>query len=190
MTQYMEPGSSWTSLDFRLLKAGLKGGGHWGDLEESPVNQLLKPKTFRVEFEPCGPCDPCVETNEVPCKTIVIPKKTVTWDLAKKEKDLEEGEIDESDDETVDDETVDDDESVELVEPTQVLYPHIEFSIDDGDVSPQIWRPEKHGYCLFCNYKIHSNPPSHFNDQQRKHCCAWCETSKGRGHGQHCQRCP
>ena len=141
-----------------------------------------------------------IDETAVEVIPIVTPKKTVTWggvvtktivilegndeieEIIKKvfklridpdivkPKILEEGEIDED-------------------EPEQVLYPQIEFSIDDDERPPAIWRPAEHGYCLFCDFKIHSNPPPHFTPQQRKHCCGWCETSLGRGHGQHCQRC-
>ena len=95
---------------------------------------------------------------------------------------LEEGEIDE-------DEVEDEVFEVEVIEPVQVLYPQIEFSIEDDERPPPIWRPTEHGYCLFCDYQVHSNPPPHFTEQQRKHCCGWCQTSLGRGHGPHCQRC-
>jgi hypothetical protein len=86
-------------------------------------------------------------------------------------KELEDGEIEE-----------------EIEEPRP--YANIEFSIEDDERPPPIWRPSEHGYCLFCDYKVHSNPPEHFTDTQRKHCCGWCATSLGRGHGEHCQRCP
>jgi hypothetical protein len=109
----------------------------------------------------------------------LIKPKTVRFiiELPKVKVVLEEGEIDEDEDE------------VEVEEVEQVLYPQIEFSIDDEERPPPIWRPTEHGYCLFCEYQVHSNPPPHFTEQQRKHCCGWCQTSLGRGHGPHCQRC-
>ena len=69
----------------------------------------------------------------------------------------------------------------EATAPANILEP-----IVDDDVSPQIWRPQEHGYCLNCNFKIHPNPPPHFTEEQRKFCCGWCSTSLGRGHGGHC----
>ena len=69
----------------------------------------------------------------------------------------------------------------EATAPDNILEP-----ITDDDVSPQIWRPQEHGYCLNCNFKIHPNPPAHFTKEQRNYCCGWCSTSLGRGHGGHC----
>jgi hypothetical protein len=77
--------------------------------------------------------------------------------------------------------------SEEEGDPVRVTQ--IEVAIVDEDVSPQIWRPEAHGYCLYCDYKVHSDPPAHMNAQQKKHCCGWCQVSLGRGHGPNCQRC-
>ena len=77
--------------------------------------------------------------------------------------------------------------SEEEGEPVRVTQ--IEVAIVDEDVSPEIWRPEAHGYCLYCDYKVHSCPPAHMNAQQKKHCCGWCQVSLGRGHGPNCQRC-
>jgi len=191
----VKPQKPWTSLDF----APLLNGACWGDCDEMPsVNELIKPRTisFTIEkpepkkTETWGVVKPISleegeidESDEPAVIPIVTPKKTVTWGYVATKtiislEILEEGEIDESEE-----------INVKALEKAQVLYPQIEFSIDDDERPPAIWRPAEHGYCLFCNYQIHSNPPSHFSPQQRKHCCAWCETSMGRGHGQHCQRC-
>jgi hypothetical protein len=62
-------------------------------------------------------------------------------------------------------------------------------SIEDDERPPPIWRPEEHGYCLLCNFKVHPNPPPHFTPEMRKHCCGYCLTTKGRAHGGHCFQC-
>jgi len=126
-----------------------------------------------------GDCD------DMPCVNELVKPRTISFIIETEIKKpnyranvLEEGEVDESENES-------DNEVVKVETKTQ-----IEFSIDDDERPPPIWRPAEHGYCLFCEYQIHSNPPPHFTSEQRKHCCGWCQTSLGRGHGPHCQRCP
>lgn len=138
----------------------LFNGARWGDCDEMPSVNELA-KPRIISF--------IIEISEP-----IVKPKTLTWVVV--ENVLEEGEIDESDNES----------DIEV----KITKTQIEFSIDDDERPPPIWRPAEHGYCLFCEYQIHSNPPPHFTTEQRKHCCGWCQTSLGRGHGPHCQRCP
>ena len=42
--------------------------------------------------------------------------------------------------------------------------------------------------CLCCNHGIHTDPPDHFTEEDRKYCCSICRLSKGRSHGGKCQK--
>ena len=44
------------------------------------------------------------------------------------------------------------------------------------------------GICLHCSYTVHSNPPDHFSEQDKLHCCAYCNVTGGKRHGEHCKR--
>ena len=37
-----------------------------------------------------------------------------------------------------------------------------------------------------CGFLKHPNPPAHFTPADRAYCCAWCRSSRGRSHGEHC----
>lgn len=43
--------------------------------------------------------------------------------------------------------------------------------------------------CLLCKFKVHPNPPAHFTEEDKKHCCAFCKQTNGKRHGEHCKRC-
>ena len=42
--------------------------------------------------------------------------------------------------------------------------------------------------CKSCSYLRITNPPEHFTQEQKNHCCAYCLLSDGKNHGNRCQR--
>ena len=49
--------------------------------------------------------------------------------------------------------------------------------------------PRARRVCIGCNkFTIHSNPPSHFTEEDRNYCCAYCNVTGGKGHGGSCER--
>jgi len=42
--------------------------------------------------------------------------------------------------------------------------------------------------CKSCSYLRITNPPEHFTQDQKNHCCAYCLLSNGKNHGNRCQR--
>lgn len=43
--------------------------------------------------------------------------------------------------------------------------------------------------CIGCKtFAIHSNPPSHFTDEDKEHCCAYCNVTHGKKHGGSCEK--
>lgn len=43
--------------------------------------------------------------------------------------------------------------------------------------------------CMGCKkFTIHSNPPAHFTEEDKQHCCAYCNTTGGKKHGGSCER--
>ncbi len=43
--------------------------------------------------------------------------------------------------------------------------------------------------CIGCKkFTIHSNPPSHFTEEDKKYCCAYCNVTGGKKHGGSCER--
>jgi len=43
--------------------------------------------------------------------------------------------------------------------------------------------------CIGCKkFTIHSKPPAHFTEEDKKHCCAYCNTTGGKKHGGSCER--
>jgi hypothetical protein len=42
--------------------------------------------------------------------------------------------------------------------------------------------------CATCSFARNTNPPQHFTQAQKSHCCAYCSISGGKKHGGHCQR--
>jgi hypothetical protein len=146
-------------------------GYRWGDFEMNTIAELMEEMFAEMAAveAPVVVAAAAVAAAAVAAVAVVAVIKTDKTIKTDKIKDLEEGEMEEEE------ETI-----LEIAEIAEY----------EGDERPPgIWRPEEHGYCLFCDYQVHTNPPKHFNEQQRKHCCGWCFTSMGRGHGEHCQRC-
>ena len=43
--------------------------------------------------------------------------------------------------------------------------------------------------CIGCKkFTIHSKPPAHFTEEDKQHCCAYCNTTGGKHHGGSCER--
>lgn len=42
--------------------------------------------------------------------------------------------------------------------------------------------------CKCCSFKPHSNPPSDFTEEQRGYCCAYCQATGGKRHGERCEK--
>jgi len=42
--------------------------------------------------------------------------------------------------------------------------------------------------CLTCSFARNTNPPEHFTESQKAHCCAYCSMTGGQSHGGRCQR--
>lgn len=42
--------------------------------------------------------------------------------------------------------------------------------------------------CTTCSFARNTNPPEHFTQEQKAHCCAYCSMTGGQTHGGHCQR--
>lgn len=42
--------------------------------------------------------------------------------------------------------------------------------------------------CWNCPYFSHESPPRHFSEEDQGYCCSWCRLSKGKKHGNLCQR--
>jgi hypothetical protein len=42
--------------------------------------------------------------------------------------------------------------------------------------------------CSTCSFARNTNPPEHFTEAQKSHCCAYCLITGGQKHGGHCQR--
>ncbi len=43
--------------------------------------------------------------------------------------------------------------------------------------------------CIGCKkYSIHSNPPAHFTEEDKQHCCAYCNVTGGKKHGGSCEK--
>lgn len=42
--------------------------------------------------------------------------------------------------------------------------------------------------CWNCSFYAHTAPPRHFGEEDIGFCCSWCRLSKGKKHGNHCQR--
>ena len=43
--------------------------------------------------------------------------------------------------------------------------------------------------CMGCNkFTIHSKPPAHFTEEDKQHCCAYCNITGGKKHGGSCER--
>ncbi len=42
--------------------------------------------------------------------------------------------------------------------------------------------------CRGCKFTIHSNPPAHFTEEDKQHCCAYCNLTGGKKHGGSCER--
>jgi len=41
--------------------------------------------------------------------------------------------------------------------------------------------------CKCCSFKPHSNPPADFTEEQRGYCCAYCQATGGKRHGERCE---
>jgi hypothetical protein len=62
---------------------------------------------------------------------------------------------------------------------THVLYVKLPFKRDFS----------KKRACIGCKkFAIHSNPPSHFTDEDKMHCCAYCNVTHGKKHGGSCEK--
>jgi len=46
-------------------------------------------------------------------------------------------------------------------------------------------RPQR---CAGCAFSVHSNPPAHFTEEDKCHCCAYCRITGGKKHGGSCER--
>lgn len=43
--------------------------------------------------------------------------------------------------------------------------------------------------CIGCKkFTIHSKPPAHFTEEDKQHCCAYCNVTGGKKHGGSCER--
>jgi hypothetical protein len=42
--------------------------------------------------------------------------------------------------------------------------------------------------CKCCSFKPHSNPPADFTEEQRGYCCAYCQATGGKRHGERCEK--
>jgi hypothetical protein len=42
--------------------------------------------------------------------------------------------------------------------------------------------------CKCCSFKPHSNPPTDFTEEQRGYCCAYCQATGGKRHGERCEK--
>ena len=42
--------------------------------------------------------------------------------------------------------------------------------------------------CKCCAFKPHSNPPADFTEEQRGYCCAYCQATGGKRHGERCEK--
>ena len=63
------------------------------------------------------------------------------------------------------------------------------FSFEFVTLPDPIVRKPVNDICLLCNFKVHPNPPAHFTEEDKKHCCAYCKVTSGKRHGEHCKRC-
>ena len=49
--------------------------------------------------------------------------------------------------------------------------------------------PVRKHKCIGCKkFTIHSNPPSHFTEEDKNYCCAYCNVTGGKKHGGSCER--
>ena len=42
--------------------------------------------------------------------------------------------------------------------------------------------------CKCCAFRVHSNPPADFTDEQKEFCCAYCSITGGKRHGERCEK--
>ena len=48
---------------------------------------------------------------------------------------------------------------------------------------------KKKSTCIGCKkFTAHSNPPSHFTDEDKMYCCAYCNATRGKRHGNSCEK--
>lgn len=66
-----------------------------------------------------------------------------------------------------------------------------------AEPAPYVRKPIKRDFskkaqrpcCIGCRkFTNHSNPPAHFTETDKLHCCAWCRITNGEKHGGSCEK--
>jgi len=86
---------------------------------------------------------------------------------------------------------------VEIQQVKQVKAKRLAFKVTPSiqpveftHVKPHFKRNAKHSKtCIGCKkFAVHSNPPSHFTEEDKMHCCAYCNVTHGKKHGGSCEK--